>query len=524
MTQKRSRFALSASLALTVATSVSTIGCHRQYYRKQADMEAHCLIDEKASHVARPPVAPIRVDVDRRSRMFNPFDLDFQPMPLDDPAAYRYMQCVDGRRGYPMWEAAGFTNTAENPDWWQFLPLDEDGVLVLNAENAVRIALLHSPEYQRQVENLYFAALNVSAERFFFDTQFYGGAQTSLLARKQGESQASIGGFSRGGGDLLRMQRNLAWGGSLVAGIANSITWQLSGPDAQTASTLLDFTLLQPLLRDAGRDKVLEGLTASERQLLYAIRQFERYRRNFFLNVTIGRGIENNVQVNAGSIGSSGNAFGAGGGSAGGFLGLLQTQLQIRNQEENIARLTENLLILEDSLVELLTTIPDDPTGIVRQRLQVAQARQQLLRSQSQVVQQQANFQRSVDQFLATLGLPPYICVRLNDPILDRFELIDRELLIRREQLSMLRGNVGGINVEILESAEFRLDPDTGLPVSQIQWTPDVAQKLQRLRKELQPLAEFTRGLIENDFRNAKHKVKVCASFTKRSRKAFADC
>ena len=80
-------------------------------------------------------------------------------MPLDDPAAYRYMQCVDGRRGYPMWEAAGFTNTAENPDWWQFLPLDEDGVLVLNADNAVSIALLHSRDYQQQVENLYFAAL-----------------------------------------------------------------------------------------------------------------------------------------------------------------------------------------------------------------------------------------------------------------------------------------------------------------------------------------------------------------------------
>ena len=70
------------------------------------------------------------------------------------------MQCVDGRRGYPMWEAAGITNTAESPDWWQFLPLDDDGVLVLNAENAVKIALLHSTEYQQQVEELYLSALS----------------------------------------------------------------------------------------------------------------------------------------------------------------------------------------------------------------------------------------------------------------------------------------------------------------------------------------------------------------------------
>jgi hypothetical protein len=164
---------------LLIAITLS-VGCHRQFYRKQADLEAYCLIDEKASHVARPPNVKIRVEVDPRSRMFNPFDLDFQPMPLDDPNSYRYMQCVDGRRGYPMWEAAGITNTAENPEWWQFLPLDEDGVLVLNSENAFRLALLHSPQYQREVEELYLAALDVTAERFVFETQFFGGAASHL--------------------------------------------------------------------------------------------------------------------------------------------------------------------------------------------------------------------------------------------------------------------------------------------------------------------------------------------------------
>ncbi len=102
---------------LLVTLLASTLaGCHRHYYRKQADCEVNYLLDEKASHVARPPNVALRIDYDRRSRMFNPFDLDFQPMPLDDPASYQYMQCVDGRRGYPMWEAAGVTNTAESPD------------------------------------------------------------------------------------------------------------------------------------------------------------------------------------------------------------------------------------------------------------------------------------------------------------------------------------------------------------------------------------------------------------------------
>ena len=123
---------------------------HRQYYRKQADCEAYALIREKSNHVARPPENPVTIVVDRRSRMFNPFDLDLPPMPLDDPASHRYMQCVDGRRGYPMWDAGGVTNTPESPDWWQFLPLDDNGILVLNADMAVQLALLNSPEYQRQ--------------------------------------------------------------------------------------------------------------------------------------------------------------------------------------------------------------------------------------------------------------------------------------------------------------------------------------------------------------------------------------
>ncbi len=166
-------------LLVFVVLAVVITGCHRQYYRKQADNEANMLLAEKARDLARPPSAPIQIKVDRRSRMFNPFDLDFQPMPLDDPASHRYMQCVDGRRGYPMWEAAGLTNATESPDWWQFLPLDDDGVLVLNSENAVRIALLQSPDYQFQVEQLYLAALDVSSERFQFDTQIFGGLGAS---------------------------------------------------------------------------------------------------------------------------------------------------------------------------------------------------------------------------------------------------------------------------------------------------------------------------------------------------------
>lgn len=510
---------------------VSLAGCHRQYYRRQADMEAHALIDEKFAHACQDPGKPIRVTADPQSRMFNPFDLDFQPMPIDDPASHRYMKVVDGRRAYPMWDAAGKTNAMENPEWWKFLPLDEDGVLRLDAHTSVQLALLHSPEYQRQVEQLYLSALDVSSERFRFDTQFFGGASAFFTA--DGPNRRGAGGQSRSQLELapysvgrrpLAMQRSFATGADLLVGFANSIVWDFSGPDTQSANTVFDFVLLQPLLRGAGRDRVLERLTLSERRLLANVRAFERYRRSFYLFVTIGRNTESQVQrsggvfgvglggftgLGGGFAGLGGGGAGAGGGfgvtggggvpQAGGFVGLLQDQLQIRNLEENTARLKENLLILDDTLIELLTTIPADAESIPRQRLQIAQAQSALLNAQTQLVNRKADYQNTLDRFLRGLGLPPYLCVLIEDPMLDRFELIDQQLRNRREQLIELRRAAGQINLTLLDAAKRTVDPVTGLPRMTLAWTPEVATRVGKLETVLKPLLAFRKQLIEYD-------------------------
>lgn len=489
------------------------MGCNRTHYRKQADNEAYALMDEKASHVSRPVNAPLRIELDRRSRMFNPFDLDFQPMPLDDPASSRYMQCVDGRRGYPMWEANGLTNTAESPDWWQFLPLNEDGILELNSENAVKIALLHSPDYQRQMEQLYLSALDVSSQRFQFDTQYFAGAGASFTQndRRFGAFRDSNSVTAVGGDVALR--RQFATGANLLVNFANEVVWNLSGPDTRTTSTVLDFTLLQPLLRGAGRDRIMELLTLSERRLLANVRNFERFRRGFYLDIVTGRNNDSSVSRSGGTFAANTGVFtgfdsgfanlgGGGGGGvpqAGGFIGLLQDQLQIRNLEENIARLGENLVILDNTLIELLTTIPDDPEAIIRQRLQIAQARSALLNSQSSLVSRRVGYQNSVDSFLRDLGLPPYICVEINDPMLERFELIDRTLRNRREQLIEVRLAVGQINIGLLESSESTLNQETGLPETKLAWNDETIRLIEQLRASVKPLSEFTEELIEED-------------------------
>ncbi|MEM9645149.1 MAG: hypothetical protein AAF989_09150, partial [Planctomycetota bacterium] len=82
----KNRSGLVVGLALLQAV-LPLAGCHRQFYRKQADQEIKALLAEKACSVARPPEIDLGIEIDRRSRMYNPFDPDFQPMPLDDPAS-----------------------------------------------------------------------------------------------------------------------------------------------------------------------------------------------------------------------------------------------------------------------------------------------------------------------------------------------------------------------------------------------------------------------------------------------------
>ena len=508
-----------------LSIGISLLGCHRNQYRTAADQEAYCLIEEKQRDSGEAG-ANLRINVDRRSRMFDPFNPDRPPMPEDDPASARYMEMVDGKKGYPFWKANGVTNTAENPDWWTMLPLDERGILVLNSDDAVRLALLHSPTYQQNLETLYLSALDVSSERFLLSTQFFAGAQIDYIAdgpdrnsANNSSSRLSMGPFSKGRRPFS-LQRRFATGADLVVGIANSITWQLAGPNNQSANTILDFSLIQPLLRQAGRDVVLERLTLAERTLLANVRAFEQYRRGFYLQVVTGRQADAGPSRRGGLFGGAGlegftglgGGFGrvAGGGgfgtgsdngvpSAGGFIGLLQSQLEIQNQEENVARLRDNLLQLEDTLRELLTTIPATQETIPRQQLQVSQAQQALFRAQSSLINTKAAFEQQLDAFKRTMGLPSYLCVELRDPLLNQFQLISPELKAQRNSVSMIRDSVGRVNFRLLEFSKMEQDPKSLESFRTMVRTPEVVKTLSDLRESIAPLQTINESLLSSD-------------------------
>lgn len=485
------------ALGLAIASLLHS-ACNRAHYRRQADAEAAALVREKIIaprwEMPRPSIA-----IDPRSRMFDPFDPDHPPMPPDDPASHELMHVVDGKPNYPHWGKDGSTDHVEAPAWLKYLPLDGTGVLRLDLATSVDLALLHSPEYQQAYETLYLSALDVSAERFRFDGQWYGGFEpfyrTSGINRNLPRSRFGVD-------SNPNFRRAFIAGGNLVVNFANSLVWDFHGSDTNAAFSLLDFSLVQPLLREGGRDRVLTRLTLAERQLLANVRQMERFRSGFYLDLATGTGSARGAQRIGGLFGGSGlegftgvgggfggigNVFtGASGAQAagaalqvGGFLGLLQDQQNIRNQRTNIAGLRSNVIQFQQTLRENLRQIPDDPTEVVRNQLQIAQARQNLFNQEFALTTAQAQYQTRIDQLKIDLGLPPHVPVEIDDPLLDRFNLLDPLIVPLQDRISQLSQTVGTINERILAAVSYT-EVD-GRRQATLEWSPELAGQLAQL-------------------------------------------
>jgi hypothetical protein len=523
-TPRKQLTAILVTLSLLIA-ALAAPGCNRAFYRRQADWDAYNLIKEKATH-PHWDQGRFSIAVDPRSRMFDPYCADCTPMPPDDPAAHEFMHCVDGKRGWPFWHDDGDTANIENPAWPAYLQFDDRGVLTVSSEDAVRIALLNSPNYQQNLENLYLSALDVSFERFRFDTQGFAGYETIFTAdgrlRGGGNSRSVLEANTR----TWQLQRAFTTGSDLVVGFANSLVWQFSGPDDFSSNTVLDFALFQPLLRNAGRERVLERLTIAERGLLGNVRAMEQYRQGFYLNVITGRNAGQGPSRSGGVIGTTqevsttgaaafsltggqgggGGGFAADGGApqAGGYMGLLQDQQQIRNQEDNVERQRANLFRLEEFLVELKTRSGE--TGLVgnilNQDLQVAQARQALLSAESDLVSARNAYQVTLDTFKGTLGLPPQICLQVSDPMLDQFQLIDPVTMQHQRALEQIAADFGAVRQRIVSHVKTETVPDPTDPlrtriVRVLEWYPELEQDLADLKARFEPVSQIRQSILE---------------------------
>jgi hypothetical protein len=491
-------------------------GCTRTRYRLQADRQVQCLVTEKSNSPLW-AMPSFNIEMDPRSRYFDPWDRDHEPQPPDDPAAHQFMEVVDGMPAFRHWGDNGYLVQIDNPRWkrlmGQYATFTAEGKCRVDLAGCIQLGMIHSSDYQSQKEEIYLSALDVSTERFRFVTQFYGGfgpnfthlgklrsangtEQNTLTASTNPTPTASAVGNPPNLGKTpanLQFQKQFAAGGQLLVGFANSFVWQFAGPNTNATTSLLNFNLVQPLLRGAGRAVNLETLTISERTLLNNLRAMQRYRQGFYTNIAVGdfngvtppqreggftggtgltgfsgqgtggfgevgqatnfgrAGFAPPVALTGGGGGATGFA-GGGAGNIGGFAGLLQQTQQIRNTEDALGLQLRALAVLEANLEAGLIDI-----------VQVDQFRQNIETERANLLQAKVTLINNIETFQRTLlYLPPDLPLELDDTLIQKFRLADPDTRATENDILDVIAEVGKAprepSVDLLTTSLDKLD------------------------------------------------------------------
>jgi len=378
-------------------------GCSPERYRRSADKEVYRILESKT------PVVP---------GMLDGFSID--PVQEDLLAA-----C-------PVVEPEPAPEQTDDPAERQAtggVPVTETSA-VLSLAKALEVASLNSREYQTQKETLYLQALSLTLQRYMFDPQFFGRLSGDYRNTDTGDER-QIGADTSFGFSWL-----LATGARVSVGLQSSFSEFLSGDLRRAASSLFQVSITQPILQGAGL-AVTESLTQAERNVIYQIRSFVRFRRRFFVDVLSD------------------------------YYQVLESLQLLENQQRNY----ENLLISRDRARAM------GEAGRMQQ-LQVEQTEQNVLSSKDSVETRRQSYQARLDGLKVTLGLPTEAPVILDKDELQRLADVEAlELKISLERATQI-------------ALENRLDLLTARDEVQ-----DAERKLKVARNDLLPGLDLSVGL-----------------------------
>ncbi len=290
-------------------------GCSREYYKQQADEESYEIIDNKwdAEH----------------GRKVN----------------YR------------------ISDVEKDANSIDVSSIDTGGFLTL--EEAVSIATAQSREYQQQKEALFLSALDLTLFRHDFAMQWFGTFDSDYVRNSSDESldySAELG-----------FAQLLADGTQISTSVALDWIRFLTGDPSESLSSLLSATVSKPLLRGSGRKVVQENLTQAERNVLYQIRLFNRFRKTFVVSVV------------------------------GEYYQVLQSLDSVQNSRSNY----ENLVFAYERAKMMAES------GRLPQ-FQADQTQQSMLSARDQLTRAVQSYERDLDRFKLSLAIPVDMEVRLD--------------------------------------------------------------------------------------------------------------
>lgn len=244
----------------------------------------------------------------------------------------------------------------------------------------LQIASENNRQYQDQRESLYLAALDLTLERWRFGWQPAAGAGASANGSLGGNDD---GGSVDGSASISRLFGN---GGRLVMDVGAALFGAIAEGEGWDAISNLGVSWTQPLLRGSAREVVMEPLTQSERNLVYAVRNFERFRRTFALDVATR------------------------------YYNLVLTRQNVVNERTNVEVL--DILSRRNDAFANAGKLSD---------LEASEAAQDLSTSQNRLLSLEASFQSQLDSFKLFLGLPIEAKIGLDPEGLSNLEVDSAE-------------------------------------------------------------------------------------------------
>jgi len=150
---------------------------------------------------------------------------------------------------------------------------------VLNLAQAVGMATRYGRDYQSQKEALYLSALDLTLTRHQYAPQWIGTIDASYNSRSGMDDvfvDAKTG-----------MNQDFLLGDGILVGTGLAVDWVrfLTGDPRTSLGSVLSASVTAPLLGAGAGQAARENLTQAERNVLYRIRSFNRYRQTFVVSI-----------------------------------------------------------------------------------------------------------------------------------------------------------------------------------------------------------------------------------------------
>lgn len=231
---------------------------------------------------------------------------------------------------------------------------------VLDLFESIDFAVQHNRDYQTQMENLYLVTLELTFQQHLFEPRFFADTAVQYAGGQQDVNYRSALSVT----NSVSVRQQLPYGGEVVAQALVDFVDAYQGDvqNAESADLVISGNI--PLLRGAGIVN-LEPLIQAERNLVYAVRSFEDFRRGFAVQVATQ------------------------------YFRLRALQQGIENRRFNYIVLL-NLTEQTDALFE---------AGRIN-FLQVQRALQSQLQAENSLIDAEDAYAAALDNFKITLGMP----------------------------------------------------------------------------------------------------------------------